>query len=91
MSGYLIKCPHDAPCIRVCTVCEWNMLRELNQWRTGKRRVFWRVRKPGSVQDFCDRRDAWAEWKRGFRFTSRPDDDNVCGVTRVTVRPRGSK
>lgn len=57
--------------------------RELDERRAGKRRVFWRVRKPGGARDFTSKSLAFAYWS----LVSRSE----IGVTRVTVRPRGKQ
>ena len=60
---------------RVC-----NLESELAEWRTGKRRVFWRVLVGYSEKEF------------GYRSDAKLDASLTKGsLMRVTVRPKGAK
>lgn len=69
------------------TIKRLGLLEELEQWRTGKRRLFWRVRQiePGDVIDFCEKGA-----KRQARGVKEWRGEHFC-MRRIKVKPKGAK
>lgn len=75
--------------IRCCLDCEMAIRKELAEWRSGKRRVFWRVRfnqfafGPTYI-DLVRRNNA-------IKLKGQLTSTQCSKLYRVTVRPKGAK
>ncbi len=92
LGAFIVKCGHPFGPDNACAGCLEQALAEIEQWRSGQRRVFWRVRKPDGTRLFTKRADAWSYWAEGFEWTAATKrartDGDALGVTRITVRPK---
>lgn len=76
----------------LCWDCLCTERKELEEWRSGKRRVFWRVYMPHGYHDCLSLKWAYAHWNVGFRFDAQSiHGDKPLGIYRVTKRPKGAK
>ena len=85
----------DSPCSFPCVAkaskederkCIESMLFELAEWRSGKRRVFWRIRSSWGI-DLCVSSEFGSLKKAREELTHRFTPT----LYRITVRPKGAK
>lgn len=81
-----MQCQHIAEPRLFCPKCAAIAWSELEQWRSGKRRVFWRVNYPTELGDFSN------DFVSKSKAVNSMREDPVEGhkLYRVTVRPRVS-